>query len=165
MPLHHLDELDIRILRELGSPASPQWNVRESYANIGRKLGVDEETVRKRVVRAKKDGTLPPWLMKVNPRLIGFQAAALDVEVEDEALKAVALSRIAALEGVITILDFVGRGMMIVLYCKDEGSLNRLAGQIGSICGASRLAPVDDGLPEPRDQNEENRLADNPHDG
>jgi DNA-binding Lrp family transcriptional regulator len=135
--LQHLDELDVRILRELGSPASPQWNVRESYATIGRKLGVDEETVRKRVIRAKKFGSLPPWLMKANPRLIGFQAAALDVEVEDEAGKAEALSKITDVEGVVTILDFVGRGLMVVVYYKDERSLNRLASQIGSMCGSS----------------------------
>jgi DNA-binding Lrp family transcriptional regulator len=134
--LHHPDDLDIRIMKELGSPASPQWNVRESYAKIGKKLGVDEETVRKRIKRAKELGSLSPWLMKVNPRLIGCQAAGLDVEVEDEDGKAEALSKIRALQGVVTILDFQGRGLMLVLYYQDEASLNSLASRVGSICGA-----------------------------
>jgi len=144
-----MDELDIRILKELGSPASPQWNVRESYASIGRKLGVDEETVRKRVRRAMELGSFPPWLMKPNPRLIGCQAAVLDVEVEDEGGKAEALSKIRALEGVVTILDFQGRGLMVVLYYRDEGSLNGLAARIGSACGSQTWAMWKQDFPNP----------------
>ena len=106
--MHHPDDLDIRIMKELGSPASPQWNVRESYANIGKKLGVDEETVRKRIKRAKELGSLSPWLMKVNPRLIGCQAAGMDVEVEDEDGKAEALLKIMALQASSRSLIFKG---------------------------------------------------------
>ncbi len=49
----NLDDLDMRIIRELGGSRPTQWNVRESYSNIARKLGVDEETVRMRVNRAE----------------------------------------------------------------------------------------------------------------
>jgi DNA-binding Lrp family transcriptional regulator len=144
-----MDELDVRILKELGSPASPQWNVRESYASIGRKLGVDEETVRKRIKRATELGSFPPWLMKPNPRLIGRQAAVQHIDVEDEGCKAEALSKISALNGVITILDFQGRGLMVILYYDDEDSLNGLAGRIGSICGAQKWIMWKQAFPNP----------------
>jgi DNA-binding Lrp family transcriptional regulator len=65
------DDLQVRILRELTSPASFRWNVRESYASIGKKLGVDAETVRKRVKRARERGFLQSWRLIPNPDALG----------------------------------------------------------------------------------------------
>lgn len=45
--MHRLDDLDLRILKEIGSPSSLEWNVRVTYSSVARKVGVDEETVRK----------------------------------------------------------------------------------------------------------------------
>jgi DNA-binding Lrp family transcriptional regulator len=47
--MHRLDDLDVRIMKELGNPNSFQWNVRESYSNIAKRIDVDEETVRRRL--------------------------------------------------------------------------------------------------------------------
>ena len=44
--MHHADELDVRIIKEMGGSNQSQWNVRESYSNIAERLGIDEETVR-----------------------------------------------------------------------------------------------------------------------
>jgi hypothetical protein len=41
--MHHPDELDVRILKDFGSPSWPQWNVRESYEKVADRIGVDEE--------------------------------------------------------------------------------------------------------------------------
>jgi len=57
--LHRFDDLDVRIIKELASPASPQWNVKQTYSNIARRLGVDEETVRRRLKRAEERGVIP----------------------------------------------------------------------------------------------------------
>ena len=78
------DDLDFRIIREIGGSRPIQWNVRESYSNIARKLGVDEETVRMRVNRARESGFLPELRMMVNPLLINCREANLDLEVESE---------------------------------------------------------------------------------
>ena len=134
--MHHPDELDIKIIKELGSPNSPQWNVRESYANIADRLGIDEETVRKRIKRARELGSLPRWLIKVNPLLIGRQSACLVLVVSDEDRKPELISRIRRLQGVITILDFLGRGMMVVLYYDGDILLTRMTEQIGATCGS-----------------------------
>lgn len=77
----------------VGGSSSPKWNVRESYSNISRKLGVDEETVRMRVNRAKERGFLPAWRVMVNPLLINCQEANLDLEVRNEQDKGDAISR------------------------------------------------------------------------
>jgi DNA-binding Lrp family transcriptional regulator len=135
--MHHLDDLDVRIFKELGSPSSPQWNVRETYSNIGRRIGVDEETVRRRLKRAEKLGSLPGWKMMINPHLIGYDAAGIDLEVESEETKDRAVSKISEIDGVIKILDFRGRGLQITLYSPNEDALRRNVKLIESISDSS----------------------------
>jgi DNA-binding Lrp family transcriptional regulator len=131
-----LDDLDVRILKEFGSPSSPQWNVRESYAKVADRIGVDEETIRKRVIRMKEAGSLPKWLMKPNPYLLGRQGAGVDLEVPQEDKKSEAIAKIKSVEGVVTILDFLGKGISVVIYFEDDAALDRMADEIGSICGS-----------------------------
>ena len=145
----HLDDLDVRIIKELGSPSSPQWNVRESYSNISRKLGVDEETVRMRVKRAKERGFLPAWRMMVNPRLIGCEAAGLDLEVDDEERKAGVVSQITLVDGVTNLADFRGRGLSATLYYENDESLGRKVRLIEAICGGERSAMWKSFFPRP----------------
>jgi DNA-binding Lrp family transcriptional regulator len=136
--MHRLDDLDVRIIKELGSPSSPQWNVRETYSSIARRVGVDEETVRRRLKRAEELGSLPGWRMTVNPRLIGCEAASLDLDVEDESKKDTAIAAIKRVDEVIKILDFRGRGIQITLYYPNANALKRKTELLGSICGSPR---------------------------
>src|SRR5580658_360973 len=92
--LMNLDDLDFGILRELGGSNLSRWNVRESYSDIARKLGVDEETVRARVKKASERGLIPAWRIMVNPLLIDCREAHLEIEVRDEERKAEAVSKI-----------------------------------------------------------------------
>jgi DNA-binding Lrp family transcriptional regulator len=147
--LLHLDDLDIKIMRELASPASPQWNVRESYSNIARKLGVDEETVRLRIKRAKDRGFLPSWRMMVNPKLIGYEVAGLDLEVADEEKKIEVISKIKHIDGVTNIADFRGKGVVVTLYYNSEELLKEKVAMIESICGSPILALWKSRFPKP----------------
>ena len=79
--MSRLDALDHRILKELGSPQVFQWNIRESYSKIAKRVGVDEETVRKRIRRAEKLGVIQGWVLAVNPSLIGCVDVYIDLEV------------------------------------------------------------------------------------
>lgn len=135
--MHQPDDLDVRILKEFGSPSSPQWNVRESYTKVADRIGVDEETVRKRIIRMSQAGSLPKWLMKPNPYLLGHMGAAVFLDVEQE--KSEAVSKIKKIEGVVTMLDFMGKGIMLVLYYKDDASLDRMTEKLSSICGSKPL--------------------------
>ena len=128
----------MRIIRELGG--SPQWNVRESFSNVARKLGVDEETVRMRVNRAKERGFLPAWHVTANPLLINCHEANLDLEVKDEQHKAGAISKIGAVEGVNSIVDFRGKEILVTMYYEDNESLTRRVRLIESICESPKLA-------------------------
>lgn len=147
--MYRLDDLDVKILRALGSPGSLQWNVRVSYSSIARRLGVDEETVRRRLKRAEDAGAFPGWKMMLNPRLIGCEAASLDVDVQDEKTKGRAIDEIKRLAGVIKILNFRGSGLQATLYHRGEESLGRTAGRIDSICGSREPTVWKLGFPRP----------------
>lgn len=147
------DQLDVRILKEFGSPNSPQWNVRESYERVTDRIGVDEETVRKRVLRmkrarAKELGSLPPWLMKPNPYLLERQGALLDLEVEPELRKAETISKLKQLPGIVTMFDFMGKGVTVILYYENDSTLDRSVNQIGAICGCTPVV-VQQVFPQP----------------
>ena len=144
-----LDDLDMKIIRELGGSRPPLWNVRESYSNISRRLGVDEETVRTRVNRAKEHGFLPAWLMMVNPLLIDCREAHLDLEVREEDRKEEAISKIKILEGLYYMDDFRGKEIMVGIYYRNSESLTRKVEEIESICGSPRLALWNSPFPKP----------------
>lgn len=147
--MHRLDELDVRIIKELGSPGSPQWNVRETYSSIARRIGVDEETVRRRLKRAEETGSLPGWRMMVNPHLLGCRASGVDLEVKAEEKKDRAITEIRRVDGVVKVLDFRGKGVQVTLYCPDEDTLSRKTALLRSICGASESTAWDLGFPHP----------------
>jgi DNA-binding Lrp family transcriptional regulator len=143
--MHRLDDLDVRIIKELGS----QWNVRETYSNIAKRIGVDEETVRRRLKRAEELGSLPGWRMMVNPHLIGYDAASLDLEVEDEENKRRVIAEIRKVDGVIKILDFRGRGLQVTLYYQSANAMRRKIELIASICDASQPTVWELDFPRP----------------
>lgn len=135
--MHRLDELDMRIIRELGSPTSPRWNVRLSYADISRKLGVDEETVRLRIKRARERGAFPAWQLMINPRVLNCDAVSLELEVDSEERKAKVISEIRLLDGVTKIHDYRGKGLQVTLYAEAGEPLARKVQLIELICGSS----------------------------
>lgn len=135
----NLDDLDMKIIKELGGSRPPLWNLRESYSNISRKLGVDEETVRLRINRAREHGFIPAWRLMLNPLLIGCKEAHLDVEVLDEGRKQEAIAKIKDVEGVYYIDDFRGKELAIGMYHESEVALAKRVEFIESICGSKKL--------------------------
>jgi len=154
LPLLSLDTLDIRIIKELQSPASFQWDPRKSYAALAEILGVDKETVRRRLVRMRKDGFLQGWQLVVNPHLIGREAASVELETVDPEAKGIAIPRIMLVEGVTLIFDFHGKGLQVLLFYESERALARRIQLIASICGGGKAIHWKLGFPpcavEPR---------------
>ena len=148
--MHHADDLDVRIIKELGNPNSLQWNVRETYSSIAERLGVDEETVRRRLKRGEQVGSLSNWKMMVNPRLIGCEAANVQLKVKDEKRKADIISELRKIDGIVKILDFRGVKLLLTLYYQDNASLKTKKDKIGSIRGCMELTDWELGFPEPQ---------------
>ena len=130
------DDLDVKLMRELVSPGSFRWDVRESYSTIAKKLGVDEETVRKRLKRAQLAGVLEGFHLIPNPHLFNMDSSAIELEVDDEANKPEVISQIALLEGVVLIVDFHGSRVRVVIYCESDQGLARKVQLISKMCAS-----------------------------
>ena len=125
-----LDNLDVRILREVNCPDCPQWNVRESFTAIGRRVVVDEETIRLRVMRLRERGVIPALRIAVNPRLLGLEEMGLDLEVPEDSTKIAVLSRLRTLPGITQIADFQGPGVLAVLWHDRPDAMSWLREQL-----------------------------------
>jgi DNA-binding Lrp family transcriptional regulator len=128
-------DLDIRILKELTSPSSFQWNFRESYAEIAKRLRADSETIRITLKRSIESGLINGWRLILNPELFGCKLAGLQLNVHDAAKKSQVISQIKLADGVVQILDFHGTGLRVVLYFENGFALSRKMELIKSICG------------------------------
>lgn len=139
----------MRIIRELDSPKSPPWNLRISYADISRKLGVDEETIRLRVKRARERGAFPTWQLMINPQILGCDMVSVELDVDAEETKAKVISQIRLVDGVTKIHDYHGKGIQVCLYSEPGEPLSRKIRLIESICGSSASARWTSRFPEP----------------
>lgn len=132
-----MDSLDARIFSELSSSGSYSSAVRQSYSSIARKLGVDEETVRRRIRRAEQRGLLGGSELVLNPYLIGREPVAMEVKVagSDKAKKLRVLQQIKLVDGVLFIIDLQGESLYVLLYCESEQAIARRTALISSISG------------------------------
>ncbi|MGQ0797480.1 MAG: AsnC family transcriptional regulator [Methanobacteriota archaeon] len=141
------DDLQVRIIRELMSPTSFRWDVRESYASIGKKLGVDAETVRKRVKRAQGLGFLQSWRLLPNPDVLGCESTGIHFDVDDESRKPALIEQIKLIDGVVLIIDFHGRALRVVLYYETEQDLSRRIQVMSSLARAQNMVRWTGGIP------------------
>ncbi|MDA4112913.1 MAG: winged helix-turn-helix transcriptional regulator [Thaumarchaeota archaeon] len=131
-----MDGLDAGIIRELSGPGgSYQWNVRHPYSRIAHNLGVDDETIRRRVRHAERTGLIHGSELIVNPHLIGLEPARIVLDVADpEQRKRMVLSQIRLIDGVLLMLDMHGGGLQVLLFCEDA-AMSRRTELISSIAG------------------------------
>ncbi len=129
-----MDDLDVKIFRELGGPGSFQWNVRETYSAIAKRIGVDEETVRRRLKRAEKLGSIMGWKMIPNPHLIGCESVCIDLDLRNEEEKEESLRKLKQVNGIIKILNYRGSGLQLTVYYPSEIEFQAIKEQIWSAC-------------------------------
>ncbi|HZY94500.1 MAG TPA: AsnC family transcriptional regulator [Candidatus Bathyarchaeia archaeon] len=127
-------DLDIRIMKELTSPSSFRWDIRESYGSIAAKIGVDEETVRRRVNRARESGFLKGWQVVLNPHVIGRESAGAQLTVDDENRKGSVISDIEKSDGVVIMINFHGKSLRVIFYHKGDKDLADKIQGFSSIC-------------------------------
>jgi DNA-binding Lrp family transcriptional regulator len=145
--MHRPDTIDLRIMKEIGTPQSMQWNIRESYASIAKRVGVDEETVRKRIKRQEKLGAIQGWRAVIHPNLVGCVDAYVDLEVNNADRKEEIISQLKLVEGVIVITSFEGKGLFVMFYSEPGEALSRKVQLICSICGTRDFTTLNSYLP------------------
>lgn len=118
------------LMRELwGSPGL--WNVKRTYIEVARRLGVDEETVRNRIKHMRDSGFLLGWRIIPNPALLHRSNSFLFLELEDHDAKDETISRLCTMDGVIVIASFYGPGMLVTLLDDEQKSSEREILQMG----------------------------------
>ena len=140
-------DLDIRIVKELTSPSSFRWNVRESYSSIAAKIGVDEETVRRRISRARESGFLKGWQVVLNPHVVGLESAGAQLTVDKEDRKSSVISQIEQMDGVVIMINFHGKGLRVIFYHKDKRDLAEKIQTFKSVCQSKQAIVWKGGFP------------------
>lgn len=140
-PMWTPDELDIRIIRAMASPASYQWDVRISYSRLSNRLGVDAETIRARLRRMVEVGFLVGWQLVLNPSLLEREAAVIELRLGETPNKNAIITQLGLVEGVTLIEDFYGHELAVHLLFRGAETLDRQVDLIGRIsgCGTPRV--------------------------
>ena len=112
------------LMKELwGSPAV--WNMKKTYVDIARKLGVDEETVRNRIKSMKEGGFLLGWILHPNPALLSRKSVFIFLSFDSQEAKESAIPGLAGIAGVAVIASFYGKDVLVTLYDDEEHSATR----------------------------------------
>lgn len=138
----NLDTTDLAILRELTHPTTFQWDVRVSYAEVGRRVSLDEETVRARVKRMQEDGVIQGWRVMVNPGLLGRTVSRLVINAADDAAKERLLQALLAMDGVFLVFEFYGPSLGAVIACESGRALERHLDLLRLLGGEVTTSPL-----------------------
>ena len=132
-----MDEVDAGIIRELSGPdGTYPWNVRQSYSSIGRKLGVDGETVRRRIIHMDKIGLLTGTEVVPNPFVLGREPVRVVLRVANpDRKKREVVSQLRLVDGAVLIINWQGEGVHVLMFCEDELAVHRRVGLMSSISG------------------------------
>jgi DNA-binding Lrp family transcriptional regulator len=128
-------ELTVNIMKELSITPS-HWNVKRSYSEVAKKIGIDEETVRIRIQSLKQSGFLLGWRLILNANLINREAHILVLELLDVEKKDRTIAQISRMEGVVLVQSFYGNILEVTVFSKNEEGLGRQMKKITSITGS-----------------------------
>jgi len=120
-----------------GSPE--RWNARKSHADVAKKLGVDEETVRNRLRRMRESGHLLGWCLFPNAALLGRTAASLLLEFDASSSKEDAILRLKQVGGVISIASNHGNSLEVMVFDDRKGASSREVEKIDALAKVQRV--------------------------
>ncbi len=137
-----MDRIDIRLLGQLARGMSSQGfqpEVKGVYGRIAKKLGLDEDTVRKRVERLESTGVILGWQLVMNPNVLGLKMFAIWMTVSPQLRIEEAVRKIRLVHGVITILCEVGDAFGVGLICESEEVFRKKVELISELAGPKEL--------------------------
>lgn len=137
-----MDRLDIKILGRLYRGVSShgfQPEVKGVYSRIAKGLGLDEDTIRKRVDRLESTGVITNWMLVINPNAIGMKIYAIWMTVSPQLKIEDAVRKIRLVRGVISIAREVGDILGIGLLCETEQAFRKSAELISELAGRPEI--------------------------
>ena len=128
------DELDWDIVKEIISPASMRWNVREPYSRIAERLAIDEETLRRRVVQLRESGIIGDFVLFLNPGLLGRKNGLMYVDAKDYASITRAIPKLKLIDGIVSLTSVHEAGLLVSTYYEGESAFARQMALVESVC-------------------------------
>jgi DNA-binding Lrp family transcriptional regulator len=136
------EPLDIDILREMyreGAIDLAGVDPRINPTRIARKLGVRRARVSARLKAWRDSGLLRRYDVWVNPALFGWQGTGVNIRVQHPRAKADLLSRLAALEGAVSCVEFLGEWITFGVVTPDAAALERTLTVIRGLAGVREV--------------------------
>lgn len=146
-----MDELDIKILRELVADVSRrslQSDIRKSYAIISKKLGTTENTVRNRVDSLYAAGIILGWKLGINPTVFGYETSFLFFDATSAGEKDEVLRKFRSIPGVLWIVDYFGNTAGVLIAHKDGRALAKELQPVHQILDSKVYTRVNNWFPE-----------------
>lgn len=146
-----LDATDVRILRSMGM--LPFQRVPRDLDDlkppgIAKRLGISQRTIKDRLSRMSDEGVLSGFEAYPNLRLLGLSWKSFHFRVTSRP-KARVIADVSPVEGLVSVMDFLGPDVCMDLYYRDEGELDRRLRLLTALTGGAR--PVewfDNRMPE-----------------
>jgi len=135
-----LDELDVGILRSLVYPGGLQWNVRPSLSAIGRAVGLDADTVGRRLARLESAGVLQGFDVLPNPSLFDCALVRINTAVSADRPKEAVLDELGQLDGAYWTIDHWGRHVGLAAFCRSGPPVQRLVRVVAGLSGGAAHA-------------------------
>jgi DNA-binding Lrp family transcriptional regulator len=145
-----LDDLDIKIFRALiaeSALAPSHVQVMSSLRGIARNLGSDDMTIRNRYAKLQEVGCMSVWKLVVNPTFFGYKAINVRVEVQPESAKADMMRKLRLIHGVVSLVDYMGATMRILLLYGSEEARSQAIELISRITNAEKVTLIQWALP------------------
>ncbi len=118
-------------------------NGRMSLKEIGKKLGISDVAVRKRIKKLEKAGIIRGYTVKVSPSALGYTVVSLTgVDVEPGDLIRVArelTSREYVKSAWITAGD---HSIMLEIWARDSKEMDEILAEISEMKGVTRVCPA-----------------------
>ena len=113
-----------------------------TYREIGRKLGLNASTVRKRILALKRRGVIRRFMVEVDEEALGRKLnVSLAVDVDPTKFIDVARRLVAIPEVAMAFQTSGGHDIFLILWTKDRESLTQFIKIITSIDGITSVVP------------------------
>lgn len=124
-----------------------QPEVKGVYGRTADKLGLDEDTVRKRVERLETTGIICGWQLVVNPNVLGLKVFAIRMAISPQLRIQEAIRKIRLVHGVTGIAHVLGDVVGVGLICENEQVFRKRAELISELMGTKDLTTYEINYP------------------
>lgn len=114
---------------------------RLNATRIAHHLHVGRARVAGRLKAWKRSGLLRQYDVWLNPALIGWQGAAVNIRVEHPRAKSTLFSRLEMVDGAVMAMEFLGEWVTLALVAPDWAALERRVALVRGLAGVKEVEP------------------------